>query len=206
MVSKANKKTEIKNLKENTKKEKQETKEPKKEEKPEKKEQVIREVEQDIEEKLEDWHDSGFETATREAEPMIKPKPKREEKGPEPETLEQSLAPVSLEKKEKEEKPYTTVVEENYLKESYGEKYSGRNWSEEKSAEEIKERFSRPMETIRPRHDIPRAHLVEDPHMMSHESDIDSHETIKYDIHHEEDKPGFLNPEFTKKYKGRKKL
>ncbi len=184
-----------------------------------KKEQTPKREERIIEEKLEEWQDGVFVTEfspVTDSSPIIR---EDKTKGPRmKEELEESLSQVpSQEKEKKEEKIYSaSTIEKGYFKDVYTdvkEKYTGRDWSEDRPMEEIRGRGARFAEISHARDGRReagmgrRANLMEDGMLSMGRHGRD--ETIKYDMaisaDQDEHMEGFA-PEFETKYKHRKKL
>jgi hypothetical protein len=172
------------------------------------------------EEVLEEWHDGVFITAfspTTDSSPIIK-QDKRIGAGFEP--LEQAMEKVQVPGKEekKEDKVYSaSKIEKEYFNDVYAdvkEKYTGRDWSEERTFEHIQTR-GRQMSDVSHARDgrggssgVGRSMgLIEDGMLSMGRAGRDEH--IKYDMALRADKDEHMDgfaPEFESKYKHRKKL
>ena len=169
---------------------------------------------------LEEWHDGVFVTdfsPTVDSSPIIKQDQKSRA---EIEPLEQAMEKVQVPGKEekKDEKIYSaSEIEREYFNDVYAdvkEKYAGRDWSEERSFENIQDR-GRQMSEISHARDgrsgslgVGRSRgLIEDGMLSMGKAGRDEH--IKYDMALRADKDEHMDgfaPEFEAKYKHRKKL
>ncbi len=172
------------------------------------------------EEVLEEWHDGVFITdftPTTDSSPIIK-QDKKTGGGFEP--LEQALEKVQVSGKEekKDDKIYSaSKIEREYFNDVYAdvkEKYTGRDWSEERTFEHIQTK-GRHMSDVSHSRDgrgggsgVGRSMgLIEDGMLSMGKTGRDEH--IKYDMALRADKDEHMDgfaPEFESKYKHRKKL